>query len=80
MIKETIYIYLLDEGVDVWRPVEAMHIKDDLYRITSINPDDENEKWQFSTGDLVQCEMKILTDSKRKQELVAVNKIYEENT
>jgi len=29
----TIYVALLDEGVDVWRPVDAEHVAGDLYRL-----------------------------------------------
>lgn len=70
----TVYIYLLDEGVDVWRPVEAEAVKNDLYRIISNNPDPEDEKWQFSTGDVVHCVEKTLMNRKPEIRLVAVSK------
>ena len=57
----TIYVYLLDEGVDVWRPVEAAHLGDDRYRITSVNVDPSDEHWQFSTGDIVRCSSQALS-------------------
>ena len=31
--RETIYVALLDEGIDVWRPVEAERLSPDRYRI-----------------------------------------------
>ncbi len=51
----TIYVRLLEEGVaNVWRPVRAIHMRDDVYRIVS--PDDrDDEIWQYSTGMLVHC-------------------------
>ena len=57
----TIYVYLLDEGVDVWRPVQAHHLGGDLYRIISIN-EHEDEQWQFRTGDVVRCAMRTFSD------------------
>jgi hypothetical protein len=51
--KTTIYVELLGEGTDCWRPVEAEHLGADLYRITGETPEDE--VWSFSTGDTVKC-------------------------
>ncbi len=28
-----IYVRLVNEGVDVWRPVRAIRLRDDIYRI-----------------------------------------------
>lgn len=48
-----IYVYLLDEGTDAWRPVQAVHVGGDVYRIVSTNTDPE--KWEFSFNKLVHC-------------------------
>ena len=53
MTLATIHVYLLDEGVDVWRPVLAQHLRDDLYRIVVSPPD--GEVWEFNHGDVVRC-------------------------
>jgi len=68
-----IYVYLLVEGTDVWRPVKAEKLGDKLFRIVSQNTDSEDERWQFSTGDIVKCEERILSNSKKC--LVAVERI-----
>jgi hypothetical protein len=47
----TIYIPLLNEGVDVWRPVKATKLTTDTYRIEGPIPDDE--KWAFAPGSVV---------------------------
>jgi hypothetical protein len=47
----TIHVRLLDEGTDVWRPVAAQHLRDDLYRILGAPPEDEI--WEFRAGDAV---------------------------
>jgi hypothetical protein len=56
---EIIYVALLDEGVDVWRPVEARR-EGSYYRITGSVP--ESEKWAFSPGSLVRCEQRELSE------------------
>jgi hypothetical protein len=49
----TIYVALLNEGVDCWRPVKAERLGPDLYRIKDAVPDDE--KWEFQPGEVVRC-------------------------
>ena len=72
---QTIYIRLLDEGVDVWRPVRAETLRGERYRIISENTDPEDEKWEFKTGDVVHCVEKELMDgTKSISRLVAVSK------
>lgn len=68
-----IYVYLLEEGTDVWRPVQAEKLGYNTFRILSNNPDPEDEKWQFKTGDIVKCEMRMLSNSNKC--LVAIEKI-----
>lgn len=53
----TIYIALLDEGTDVWRPVQAEHLNSNVYRILTQAYDRTTESWQFEPGDVVLCEM-----------------------
>lgn len=74
MKTETIYIYLLDEGTDVWRPAEAEDLGNNRYRIISMNNDPEDKKWEFQTGDIVICEERVLNDSAPSLCLVAVSK------
>jgi CRP-like cAMP-binding protein len=74
--EETIYVCLPDKGVNVWRPVKAMKIRNNVYKIVSENPNSEDERWQFSTGDLVRCEIKALSEKYDYQnKLFAVEKI-----
>jgi hypothetical protein len=39
-----IYIYLEDEGVDVWRPVRAKKLNDNKYEIIGIQDYDSNDE------------------------------------
>lgn len=57
-----IYVELQGEGTPVWRPVEATHVRDDLYRIVQANEQPDDESWQFGKDSHVRCK------SKRTQE------------
>jgi len=50
-----VYVALLDEGVDVWRPVRAKHLAGDVYQIADQPYDAETERWEFVPGDVVRC-------------------------
>lgn len=52
-----IFVRLLDEGVDVWRPVQAQRLRADIYRILDQPYDRETERWEFTPGDEVVCEL-----------------------
>ena len=65
----TIYMPLLKEGTDVWRPVEAMKIADLGYMVTENAPPDE--EWAFQPGHILRCEERQLSGGSR---LVAVAK------
>ena len=60
MSTTIIYVYLPDEAVDCWRPVEAMLQGGNRYRITSPAPDPEIERWEFGSGEVVRCECRRL--------------------
>ena len=78
---QEIHVYLLDEGTDVWRPVDGQSLGQGAFRIVSQNPHPEDEKWQFATGDVVRCEIKELMDgAARVARLVAVEKIEAHGT
>ncbi len=74
-MSATIYIYLLDEGVEVWRPVSAERVRDDIYRITGTRTDD-TETWEFTIGDVVRCREKILASGEKPESrLVAYERV-----
>jgi hypothetical protein len=68
--RTTVYVALLDEHVDVWRPVQAEHVGGDLYRLTGERPDDE--VFPFSPGDVVRCQMRTLSGEFARREPVLV--------
>jgi hypothetical protein len=71
---ETIYVWLPEEGVYVWRPVTAQPVHDDLYRLIDAPP--EGEVWEFRQGDTVRCRRRQLSGDggKTADYLVAVER------
>lgn len=55
----TIYVYLPDEAVDVWRPVIAERLGPDLFRIADSVPEDE--QWEFLPGQMVRVRERRLS-------------------
>jgi len=56
-----IYVKLLNEGVEVWRPVDAEKINDH-YKILSENTSDGDEIWEFQCGELVKVKKHKFSD------------------
>jgi hypothetical protein len=58
-LSVTIYMALLDEGVEVWRPVGAEQVGPDLFVVAGPVPDEE--EWAYPPGSLVRCEPRQLS-------------------
>ena len=69
-----IYVDLPDEMVAVWCPVEAIHLKGDVYQIVEVNSDPEDTRWPFPTGAKVRCKQVLTRDEPRTAILVAWEK------
>ena len=63
----TVYVALLNEGTEVWRPVAAEQVGPELFRLRGSVP--ASESWQFQPGEVVRCEARVLSG---RQVLVAV--------
>ncbi|HEY1300601.1 MAG TPA: hypothetical protein VGF07_08885, partial [Stellaceae bacterium] len=51
-----VYVRLLEEGTDVWRPVRATALSDGTFRLLKTNSYDPNaEKWEFPPSTTVRC-------------------------
>ncbi len=70
MSNTTILVRLLGEGVDCWRPVDAIGEGPGCYRIIGPGPDIDDEYWEFEVGEVVQC-------NSRGGQLVAVRLVRE---
>lgn len=56
-MTDQIFVALLNEGIDVWRPVSARKLRDSTYNILPGQPyDPSDETWQFPPGSIVVCE------------------------
>ena len=51
-----IYVRLLDEGVEVWRPAEARQEADGAFTILWPSPEPPGENWEFAVGTRVRCQ------------------------
>ena len=51
----TVFVRLLDEGTDVWRPVSARRLGETTYQIAD-DPVPNDEAWSFQPGDIVVVE------------------------
>lgn len=70
-----IFVGLLDEGVDVWRPVQARPLDRGLFRIIGVEADTSDETWQFPAGAIVKCEYKQFADG--GSGMIAVEQVEE---
>jgi hypothetical protein len=68
-----IYVLLLNESTEVWRPVEALKLGKNLFMIISPNPEPDIEQWQFNKNDRVLCISKTFSDGKTG--LIATKKV-----
>lgn len=74
-MTETVYVKLLNEGSDAWRPTQAEVIKPKTYKLLPTeNYDPEDEEWEFLPGTIVKCEKQIKSGQfgKHKEILVVV--------
>jgi hypothetical protein len=60
----TIFMPLLEEGTDVWRPVEVTPLTGAEYRVEGPMP--IGEAWQFAPGSLIQLRWKKFDNGERR--------------
>jgi hypothetical protein len=71
--RQLIYVYLLDEPVDAWRPVQAVGKGNGRYLIVPENPVPADETWEFAPGDIVRVQERRFGE--HRTELVAVERV-----
>jgi hypothetical protein len=52
-----IFVRLLNEGVDVCRPVKAQEVGDSVFRILEQPYERNVERWEFEPADVVVCDL-----------------------
>ncbi len=71
---QIVYVRLLGEGTDVWRPAQASYMGGDRYQlIPQAVPD--SEEWEFSPGTIVHCETRTLSGSQCTAAVQASNPV-----
>ena len=68
-----IYVKLLGEGINVWKPVSATYIENDTYLIKDNNFDFSIEEPEFINGDIVRTENHKFSDGSFG--LIAIEKL-----
>jgi hypothetical protein len=61
-----IYMPLLNEGTECWRPVSATPVEGDRYRIDEQHYSRDDEEWQFPPGSLVRCRLHTFSGGERE--------------
>lgn len=69
----TIYMRLLDEGVDCRRLVEEVMVQPGVFKVVSAQPDPNVEIWEFDHGGHVAGEIRNFHDGEKQ--LVAVRAV-----
>lgn len=57
-MNKYVFVGLKNEGTEVFRPVKALLISNNVYQI--IQPMPKDEEWDFQTGEKVICKEKLL--------------------
>ena len=68
----TIYVPLLNEGTDTWRPVAAERLNRETFRVIGPMPDDE--EWAFPPGSVVTVAAQVFADGSSGTVAVALAK------
>lgn len=56
---EEVFVRLLDEGTDVWRPVPAVRDPSGGFRLLRADQyDPATETWEYPPGSVVECEVR----------------------
>jgi|ERR1700722_4297946 len=59
-MEKLIYMPLLGEGTECWRPVRAVPVSDDIFEVIDRIP--ENESWAFAPFSRVCCRDRVFAD------------------
>ena len=62
--RVTLYVRLLDEGTEVYRPVQAQAVDADRYRV--LGPIPKTETWEFQPGDIVAVKVQALSGGEQR--------------
>ena len=59
MASRRVFVRLLNEGTDVWRPTDGEVVTPSTVRLSATpGYDSDDEQWEFLPGTLVECEQR----------------------
>jgi hypothetical protein len=58
-----VYMPLVNEGTECWRPVYARRVTSDIYEVAASHESDD-EQWAFPSGSRVRCRAQVFSDGK----------------
>lgn len=73
LAMQTVYVALRGEGTAVFRPVDAVWVRGEVYPLVGTNPNPADEDWLFSTLDYVRCREHTFSDGQHG--LLAVERV-----
>ena len=62
-MSDLVYVPLVGEGTDCWRPVHADRIDGDVYEIT-VDKEPDGERWAFPPRSRVRCREHLFPDGR----------------
>jgi len=71
--KTKVFVELLNEGTQVWRPRDAIELRPNVFVILSANTDAQQEEWRFKPGEIVSCQNYTFADG--SSGLIVVSRI-----
>lgn len=62
-----VYVELLDEGSEAWRPTQAVELRNGLFQLLpTAGYDPEDESWAFLPGEIVRLEKRLSEKGERQ--------------
>ena len=68
-MKSIIYVKILNEDINVWKPINAILIGENTYEII-----DEDDEIEFKNGEIVKVKKKIFSD--KTEGLIAYKTVF----
>jgi len=62
-VSDVVYVPLVGEGANCWRPVHADHVAGDVYEI-AVDEEPASEHWAFPPHSRVRCREHVFSDGK----------------
>ena len=61
-----VYVKLVNEAVEVWRPVKAIQTNENRYQLVEDQSIPEDEDWEFAPGEVIEVTIRSFDGVPRK--------------